>query len=115
MAAATFDLRPVVAKKEWPIQGQLDAGMKQGTFMKPDMKLWMHANRSSLHFLGLVGERKPCEEDWVDLSSPGNTSSDAPTLSLSHQQVLCLPYFHLIKKHFINIFETPGNLYPLTF
>ena len=29
---------------------------------------------------------KPCQEDWVELSSPGNTSSDAATLSLSHLQ-----------------------------
>ena len=39
-----------------------------------------------LSFQGVGVPAKPCQEDWVELSSPGNTSSDAATLSLSHLQ-----------------------------
>ena len=52
-------------------------------------------------FPGLAAQAKPCEEDWVDLSSPGNTSSDAPTLSLSHQVVVVLDILTFVKISFI--------------
>ena len=80
MAAATFDLRPIVSKKEWAIQGKLDIGVNC------EIVVFFGQN---LYFLEIVGQLKPCQEDWVDLSSPGNTSSDAPTISLSHQEEKC--------------------------
>ena len=97
MAAATFDLRPAVSKKEWAIEGKLEI------VIKLPRVLFLPK-----HFLGVAAEPKPCQEDWVELSSPGNTSSDAPTLSLSHQQVYSSPYWY---QYLINVFETPGNSY----
>ena len=81
--AATFDLRPVVARKEWTNHTKLDNGSN----------LWPGFSfDNTCFFLGTTAQPKPCQDDWVEMSSPGNTSSDAPTLSLSHQATLSLSH-----------------------
>ena len=117
MAAATFDLRPIVSKKEWAIQGKLDIGVENvflfytkyafprncrtvealpgglGGSEQP----WQHLVRRSHTFTFSPGGGSVpyCCLSLVKnllvniFEPPGNTSSDAPTLSLSHQEEKC--------------------------